>query len=787
RLSNAGEFLALVSPAGDVASAFTPTFPPQRDDVSFGRVEGAPNVTGYFTTPTPGKPNSQSGPGFAPGVLFSTTGRPYVGSLDLTLALALATNAPAPPGTVLRFTLDGSLPTESSAAYTVPLRFTNAAVQVRARAFAPGLLPGEPRSETFIALTPGVASFRSDLPVLLIHNFNQGRPPANAPQPAQIQVFEPATNGLTSLATPPALATRATIRARGSSTEGYPKVSLRVEFQDEFGNDLDRPFLGLPPEADWVLYAPNNFEPALIHNPYMHQLSRDLGRYSPRTRFCEVYLVTSGTNAVSTTTYNGIYVLMERIEIGGDRVDASNLTPDDLTSPRLTGGYMMKIDRLDPGDGGLSAGGLTVGLVEPRESELELPARAPQLNYLRNYLNSFAAALNGPSYRDPAVGYRAWVNIDSWIDHHLLNVLAFNVDALRLSAYFHKPRNGRLEFGPLWDFDRALGSNDGRDANPRVWRSTIPDFGTDFFNFPWWGRMFTDPDFHQRYIDRYHELRRAQFSTTNLWRLADALSGQVRQAHPRELSRWGVQPRGGSYTAEIARMKTWLSNRVSFMDSQFVAPPTPGTPGGTVPRGHLFTLSAPTNVALWYTLDGSDPRLPGGAVSGAARAYTAPLIIRTNTRVAFRGRNPGHTALTGANNPPLASIWSGLQVLPLITDPLPVVISEIQFDPAGRVDFDPDDFEFVELLNRGSGPVNLAGCQVDGGIRFTFAATNGVTRLDPGARLVLVENPAAFRSRHPLVTNVAGPYEGRLNNAGDRLRLVGPLGETVVEVDYSPA
>ncbi|MFM7100512.1 MAG: hypothetical protein ACKO3N_05020, partial [Verrucomicrobiota bacterium] len=42
-------------------------------------------------------------------------------------------------------------------------------------------------------------------------------------------------------------------------------------------------------------------------------------------------------------------------------------------------------------------------------------------------------------------------------------------------------------------------------------------------------------------------------------------------------------------------------------------------------------------------------------------------------------------------------------------------------------------------------------------------------------------------SRHPLVTNVAGPYEGRLNNAGDRLRLVGPLGETVVEVDYSPA
>ena len=84
-----------------------------------------------------------------------------------------------------------------------------------------------------------------------------------------------------------------------------------------------------------------------------------------------------------------------------------------------------------------------------------------------------------------------------------------------LSGYFYKPRDGKLTFGPLWDFDRALGSTDGRDNNPRVWRSASPDYGTDMFNSdpifsnPWYSQMFRDPDFWQRWIDRWQELRRS--------------------------------------------------------------------------------------------------------------------------------------------------------------------------------------------------------------------------------------------------------------------------------------
>lgn len=192
-----------------------------------------------------------------------------------------------------------------------------------------------------------------------------------------MQLFEPDTNGVTRLTSAPTLATRAGISIRGSSTEGIEKASYRLEFRDEWDNDRPLSPLGMPADGDWVMYAPNYFEPVLIHNPFMHQLSRDIGRYSPNTRFVEVYFVGSGTGAIDSTSYAGIYVLMDRIEVGKDRVDAGTLEPENLTLPSLSGGYLMKIDRLDPGDSGIFAANQSVALVDPRKTNSSSPPAPP--------------------------------------------------------------------------------------------------------------------------------------------------------------------------------------------------------------------------------------------------------------------------------------------------------------------------------------------------------------------------------------------------------------------------
>src|SRR5262249_34621280 len=202
----------------------------------------------------------------------------------------------------------------------------------------------------------------------------------------------------------------------------------------------------------------------------------------------------------------------------------------------------------------------------------------------------------GVNWLDPVQGYAAYIDLDSWIDYHVLEVLSGNVDAMVLSTYFHKPRQGKIVFGPHWDFDRALGSTDGRDFKPRNWI-------TGPFFTGWWARLFRDPDAWQKWIDRYQELRSSLFSLSHIHGLIDSLAGEVRQAQPRERQKWHVTLRGGSYQSEVNLMKDWLSNRLDFIDRQLVDKPTLSAPGGRVTAGAVLTLTVPNNATVFFTLD----------------------------------------------------------------------------------------------------------------------------------------------------------------------------------------
>lgn len=778
KLNKDGSYLALVDSATNVISEFALTYPQQYPDISYGRAQGAVTVLGYFVAPTPGTANSASGAGFSADVVFSRPAGAFTTTFSLTLSAASA-------GAVIRYTTDGSLPTATSAVYSSPISVGNT-MQVRARAFEPGLLPGPLRSKTYVLLNANVINFTSDLPLMIIHNYGAGSVPASQDQIASISLFEPGASGKTSLTNLPVVSARAAINLRGSSTLGYPKSSFAVEFHDDFDANKDVSLLGMPDGADWVLYAPNNFEPILIHNPLAYELSNQIGRYAPRTRFVEVYLNTGG-GAVSSANYNGIYVLEEKIKRGKDRVDVDKLEPEHVNPPQVTGGYMMKIDRLGPGENGFGAAGQSMAYVDPSETEIELPQRTPQRQYLTSYMNSFGTALNSSSYTNPLTGFRAYVDVDPWIDHHILNVLSFNVDALRLSAYFYKPRNGKLAFGPIWDFDRALGSTDGRDSNPRVWRSQSGDLGTDFFNYPWWGRMFTDADFWQRWIDRWQELRTDRFAQTNLNALVDSLCNQVRSSQPRELARWGVQPRGGTYQAEIDYSKNWLTARANFIDTNFLARPVLSRVGGPITAGTSLTISGPSGATIYYTLDGSDPRQSGGGLSPNALTYSGPILLNNNARVVARARNLSHANLTGANNPPISSPWSGVVAATFVVQTPPLIITEIMYHPepppAGNTN-DAENFEYIELRNRGASTLNLVGFSFTNGIDYTFTAASSITNLAAGQRVLLVRNRPAFTSRYPALTNIAGEYVGNLDNAGERLALIGSLMEPIHDFRY---
>ena len=67
-------------------------------------------------------------------------------------------------------------------------------------------------------------------------------------------------------------------------------------------------------------------------------------------------------------------------------------------------------------------------------------ATKAQEDWIKGYIDEFFATLSSPDINDPD-GYTKYIDVGAWVDHHLINVLTFNVDALRLSAYFFKDRN----------------------------------------------------------------------------------------------------------------------------------------------------------------------------------------------------------------------------------------------------------------------------------------------------------------------------------------------------------
>ena len=880
-----------------------------------------PTTARFFATPTPNAANVPGLLGISGDVRFSGAGGTFTNDFLLELSAA---NPSA--GGVIRYTLDRSVPNEGSLVYSSPLTLTNT-TQIRARTFEPGQYPGAVRSETYLRLNPNVLNFSSDLPILVIHSLGGGAFGEDPAKPCFYEIHEP-YHGRSSLVRPPDVVARGSAKWRGSSTGGQPKHNYAVELWDEENNDRKIPLLGLPSGSDWVLYAPNGYDTANIHNPLADEMSLRLGRYASRTRFVEVFLnegaKLDGTASLGTTNYNGLYVLMEKLKISPDRIDMDRLQPTDLAPPEVSGGYLLKIDRADPGDTGFSAGGETILYVDPKESEIKAPQREPQRAFLQKYFDDFATTLNlafvdaniidflaleaklergsdpvsqylwsrftdfekallastsenlalrtktltsalnkvltgppiydparfagvnlsaetrsfmgvawvtiaktrfnrlliedtypqeiskKPSFNDPVEGFYKFVDADSWIDSHLLNVITFNVDAYRLSGYFYKPRQGKIHYGPVWDFDRTLGSADGRDGNPFVWRSRAADFGTDFWGssiapYPplWWGKVFGDLEFFQRWIDRYQDLRRpgGPLNTETLHALCDSLFTQILEAQKREQAKWGAlfqSPRTGVVTyeggytfnfnkgfqSEIEFQKKWLKDRAFFMDTNFLDRPIFSADGGRVQPGFSLSLSGPAGASIYYTLDGSDPRLRGGAVAAGAALYAGPILVNANARVAARSFDANHRNLTGEHNPPLSSPWSGLAAATLVVTTPPLIVSEIMYHPeasAGSSPYPQEDFEYVEVKNTGSSAYGLGGAAFVNGIEFTFPRVT----LPAGERILVVRNRAAFESRYGVGRVIAGEFIGSLDNAGERLVLVGPLREPVVDFTYN--
>jgi hypothetical protein len=368
---------------------------------------------------------------------------------------------------------------------------------------------------------------------------------------------------------------RAGIKIHGSSTAGYPKHPWRVETRQPLSDDDQKTaLLGMPEDGDWILGAPLDFDRALMRTTLAYAVSRAIGRYAPRTQFAEVYLVGDGA-AVSSADYVGIYEVTEHVERGADRVDIAKLQGADVT-----GGYIFKEDREGPGDVAFRAGDGGGAFdfqqpfvhVEPKDSDL----LASQRDYLQSDLDDVGLALASPDFTSPVSGlhYSELIDVDSFIDHHIVNIFTKNPDAFRLSGFFHKDRDGLVEAGPVWDFDRTMGcASDGRAGDPTHWDATNETSDTTpAFDHGWYRGLFRDPAFTAQYWARFGEVLDDVLNPAVLDPIIEQQAALLDEAQARNFARWSDYPPRGTYADEVALLEDWLAQRHDWIAACLTLP-----------------------------------------------------------------------------------------------------------------------------------------------------------------------------------------------------------------------
>ena len=574
----------------------------------------------YFAVATPAWPNADARSAVAPPPQAVQQG----GMRSAAIAVELRTSA---VGGEIRYTMDGSEPNSRGLLYTEPLVIERPTV-LKAKTFLTDSLPSRTMTESYFFLEPELAEFSSDLPLVIVNTF--GTQIINDSfRPGYLSVIDPAASmdGRSRLLDGPQFSGDASFKVRGSSTSRRAKASFSVEIRDERDQDRDVDILDFPKESDFVLYGAFEFDRALMRNAFMYEMSNEAGRYAARTRFCEVF-VNRTDDPVSQTHYLGVYSMIEKVERGEGRVDVKRLDPEDAVEPEISGGYLFKIDRLDPGDSGFSAGGQGFGHVDPKEEEITLV----QKEWLVDYIDAFAAALDGPNFTDPDNGYARYIDVDAWIDHHILNEFSKNPDGLRLSTYFHKDREDRIVAGPIWDFDRALGPDaDARAADPVGFSS--------LFQAHFWRRLFEDPAFLSRYKERWFELRIGPLSVSWMHGVIARMTAEITEGAGRNFAKWTILPADG-WPTEVQQFRTWVEERVLWIDSQFVPSPRLSLSAGEVPVGRMLELAADGG-EVFYTVDGTDPRAIDGTVSPGAILYEGMLTLDATIEIRARTRLGG--------------------------------------------------------------------------------------------------------------------------------------------------
>jgi hypothetical protein len=328
------------------------------------------------------------------------------------------------------------------------------------------------------------------------------------------------------------------IKGRGNSTWELPKKPYKMKFDAAIG------LLNGNPDKEWVLLANYNDKSSLRTDAAYFLGAQSQLDWTPKANFVDLFV---------NDVYLGNYQLSEGINVSESRVNVGK------------NGYLLEVDQLDrmaAEDVYFFTKRILLNIKEPG-----LAPNDEQFNYVKTYLNDAENALYGAAFKDEAVGYRKYLDVESFVDWYLINEIAKNNDAIFFSScYMNLVPGGKLKMGPIWDFDIAFGNINYNDNQHAA--------GFYVKNSPWISRLFEDPAFVTAVKARFAYFKNHKLA---LLENINQKSVAVKWSMQEDNNKWNTLYNNnypnyavvGSYNNEVQYLKDWINKRFNWLDQEF--------------------------------------------------------------------------------------------------------------------------------------------------------------------------------------------------------------------------
>ncbi|HTI68940.1 MAG TPA: lamin tail domain-containing protein [Candidatus Limnocylindria bacterium] len=775
-------------------------------------------ATNYFSSPSPGRANASGFIAFVGDTKFSVNRGFFTNAFDLAITTDTA-------GTTIRYTTNGSVPTLANGlTYTVPLHIAATTV-LRAAAFKDGYQPSNADTQTYIFLAdvirqsptgappPGwpsswggntrdygmdpnvvnnaaysgtivndlqtIPSFSivTDLPNLFDPSFGIYANPSNDgidwERPTSIELIYPdGTKGFHS---------DAGLRIRGgySRSTGNPKHAFRFFFRSEYGNSsLKYPMfasqhgvekfdgLDLRTFQNYSWSFEGDSRGVFIRDVFSRDTQIDMGQPGERGDYYHLYI---------NGQYWGLYNTAER--------------PEASYASSYFGGDKSQYDviKVDPG------AGYTIFATDGNMAAWTRLWQAAVAGFASDAAYQKVQGNNADGTRNP--NYEVLLDVDNLIDYMLVIFYGGNLDA-PISAFLgnsspnnwfgFRNTNGQSGFRFIaHDSEHTLLNATENRVGPFVAGNPSTGGGLAKSNPQYiFQQLWSNTEFKMHLADRVqkHFFHNGALTPQAAIARFNKRKLQIDRAVVGESARWGDSKREPPLTRNVewvnavrtitnSIMPTRTATVLGQLKAKSLYPATAPADfapfGGVVTNGYALTITAPAGT-IYYTRDGSDPRLPGGAVSPSALTYSAPVILTQGTVIKTRALN--------------GTVWSALNeaTFYIQQDFGNLLLTELMYHPPDSAEFPGTAYEFLELKNAGSTDLDLSGVQFTNGVLYTFPT--GAT-LPAGRFAVLASNPEALAKKYPGLS-IAGAFTNNLANGSETLTLVAPGGGRIFSLAY---